>query len=262
MPTLVLPPRYTPDTIAVGRAASVAGWTVERLPSWRVPDWMRGQDVVLYGEPLFVAVVADELDVALLEPPFDWLPRLPDRYRRRAVRLASLGDARQLRSSAFVKPADHKCFSPRVIDTGACLPGNEVLPAETPVLIAEPVWWEVEFRCFILDRQVATISVYLRDGELAQAPDGTWADDHTEAARDYAQAVCADNSVSLPPAVVVDIGLIEGRGWAVVEANAAWGSGIYGCDPDAVLRVIRRACVPRIGVSKADRRWVSERPAG
>jgi hypothetical protein len=40
------------------------GWGVERLSSWRVPDWLKGQDVVLYGEPLFAAVVADELGVA------------------------------------------------------------------------------------------------------------------------------------------------------------------------------------------------------
>jgi len=61
MPTLVLPPRFTPDTIAVGHAAAAVGWEVERLPSWRAPEWLRGQDVVLYGEPLFAAVVADEL---------------------------------------------------------------------------------------------------------------------------------------------------------------------------------------------------------
>lgn len=42
-------------------------------------------------------------------------------------------------------------------------------------------------------------------------------------------------------AIVVDVGEIFGRGWAVIEANAAWGSGIYGCDPGRVLDVIRHA---------------------
>jgi hypothetical protein len=45
--------------------------------------------------------------------------------------------------------------------------------------------------------------------------------------------------------VVLDVGVIGERGWAVIETNAAWGSGIYGCDPKAVLQVIRRACVRR-----------------
>ena len=46
-----------------------------------------------------------------------------------------------------------------------------------------------------------------------------------------------------PQAVVLDVGQIVDRGWAVVEANGAWGSAIYGCNPDAVLDVIRHATV-------------------
>ncbi|WP_441265951.1 hypothetical protein [Streptomyces sp. OZ13] len=34
-------------------------------------------------------------------------------------------------------------------------------------------------------------------------------------------------------------------GWAVVEANAAWASGHYACDVDAVLDVVLRAARPR-----------------
>jgi hypothetical protein len=39
----------------------------------------------------------------------------------------------------------------------------------------------------------------------------------------------------------VDVGLIEDQGWAVVEQNAAWGAGIYGCNADAVLDVLYAA---------------------
>jgi hypothetical protein len=261
MPTLVLPPRFTPDTIAVSHAAVKAGWAVERLTSWRVPEWLREQDAVLYGEPLFAAVVADELGLALLEPPFDWLPKLAVEYRRREVRFATLEEARRLQQPAFIKPADDKCFLAAVFPSGQDLPGEAVLSKETPVLIAEPVQWDVEFRCFILERQVATVSAYLRQGELAQSVDGSWADDRTEQARAFAQSVVSDHSVGLPPAVVMDVGIIQGRGWAVIEANAAWGSGIYGCDPATVLRVIRRACLPRDEVTLADRSWVVVRSA-
>ena len=44
------------------------------------------------------------------------------------------------------------------------------------------------------------------------------------------------------PAFVVDVGLVEGRGWAVVEFNPAWCSGLLGADPAAVLGVLERAC--------------------
>jgi len=40
------------------------------------------------------------------------------------------------------------------------------------------------------------------------------------------------------------VGHIKDRGWAVVEANAAWGSGLYGCDPVKVLEVLRCAVKP------------------
>src|SRR5439155_23989040 len=119
--------------VAVDRAARAAGWSVERLATWRVPEWLRGQDVALYGEPLFAAVVAQDLGLALLEPPFDWLPTLPAEYLRREVRFAILGEARQLQQPAFVKPADDKCFLPAVFRSGEQLPSEEVLPGGTPV---------------------------------------------------------------------------------------------------------------------------------
>jgi hypothetical protein len=51
----------------------------------------------------------------------------------------------------------------------------------------------------------------------------------------------ADMSVDLPVALVLDAGVIRGRGPAVVEANEASGAGIYGCDPRDVLEVLRAA---------------------
>jgi len=33
---------------------------------------------------------------------------------------------------------------------------------------------------------------------------------------------------------VVDVGLVEGHGWAVVESNPVWCSGLLEADPAAV----------------------------
>ncbi len=54
----------------------------------------------------------------------------------------------------------------------------------------------------------------------------------------------ADPRVDLPRTAVLDVGVVAGRGWAVVEQNSARGAGIYGCDPVAVLQVLRYASVP------------------
>jgi hypothetical protein len=263
--TLILPPRYTPDTIAVGRAAGRAGWEVERLASWRVPAWLRERDVAMYGEPLFAAMIAEQLEMVLLEPTWDWLPRLPQRYRLREVIATTLGEAKGWKRRAFMKPADDKCFRAGVYASGTelrrALVDETILPNSTPVLIAEPVKWEVEFRCFVLDGRVATMSPYLRDGAMALDEEGGWwADEADEsAAVDVAADLLANVEVAVPPAVVIDVGRIAERGWAVIEANPAWGSGIYGCDPDQVLRVVRRACMGRGAVSETDQRWVLER---
>jgi hypothetical protein len=67
--------------------------------------------------------------------------------------------------------------------------------------------------------------------------------------------------VPLPPSVALDVGHIDGSGWAVVEANAAWASGIYGCDPGKVLDVVARACVRGEEASAEDMLWVVQRGA-
>lgn len=247
MPTLILPPRYTPDSIAMWRAALRAGWDVERLAGWQAPEHLRDMDPVLYGEPLFAAAVADALGLALLEPDPGWLPALPSAYRGRAVDLTTLGEARAAVMPAFIKPAADKSFPARVYPTGADLPKEENLPSDQLVLIATPVHWTVEFRFFVLDGTIATGSVYIREGGLAEAEDGSWPADPEQhaAALGFAETVIADPAAAVPTAVVLDVGHIHGHGWAVVEANSAWGSGLCGCDPAKVLPVLRRACSPQ-----------------
>jgi hypothetical protein len=248
MPTLILPPRITPDTDAMLEAAQAAG--------------LNGRDVVLYGEPLFADVVAPSLGVALLQAPFDWLPGLPESYRRRQIAFTTLAAAREYPLPAFIKPADDKCFPARVYASGAELPDAAVLPDDTPVLTGEAVTWQVEYRCFVADRAVVTCSPYWRDGVLAQADDGTWPalPHEREAALAFARTLLADPAVAVPPAFVLDVGRIDDGGWAVVEANSAWGAGIYGCDPALVLQVLRRAVVPQERLPPDDLPWARALP--
>lgn len=263
MPVLLLSPRMTDDSQALQRAAFAQSWQVERLANWRPPSWLRDEQLVLYGEPLFADVVAGPLGLALLECPPDWLTRLPSHYLQRNVRIGTLAEARRCTAPAFIKPALDKCFQAGVYSSGAALPATvAVLPKTTPVLYAEPVQWEIEFRCFVLERTVAALSPYVREGKLVQAEDGSWpaSSMETTEAEHYIHAILLDHAVPLPPAVVVDIGRIAGRGWAIIEANAAWGSGLYGCDPDQVLAVLRRASLEEDAVTANERAWLRPIP--
>ncbi len=242
MPTLILTPRYTEDAQALWRAAGRLGWDVQRLTSWRVPEDVRSApEPVLYLEALFGPTLAEQFGLRPLEPALDWLPRLPDEYRRRRVRLTTLGEARSLTETAFIKPPNDKSF-PAGVYAGAELPQG--YDDGSAVLVAEVVAWEKEFRCFVLDRRVRTLSVYLRAGRLQRESDFAQSDSEASEARSFAEAVLADARVELPRAAVLDVGVIAGRGWAVVEQNSAWGSGIYGCDPEQVLEVLRFAAAP------------------
>lgn len=246
MPTLILTPRFTEDSQALWRGAIEMGWGVERLSGWRVPKHLLSIDEpVLYLEALFGPTLAEAFGLRLVEPSIDWLPNLPEWYRRRRVTRSTLGEARRLTEPRFIKPPNDKSFA-------AAVYRGDDLPTEfddaTDVLIAEVVRWEKEFRCFALDREVRTLSIYLRDGELQRSNRFDASDEELAEAKAFAQRVLADPEVVFGRTAVLDVGVLcDGSGerhWAVVEQNAAWGSGIYGCDPRAVLEVMRYAAEP------------------
>ncbi len=243
MPTLLLTARQTDDTQKLWRACIAENWKVERVHNWRVPE-VDAKEVAVYGEPLFAHHVAQTLGLKLIEPPVDWLPRLSPQWRGRDVRLMTLAEARNVADRRFIKPAEEKCFEARVYASGAELPGAETLPENLPVLVQEVVEWPLEFRCFVLDKRVVVASPYWRDGALAQGEDESWraSDEEMQAAIQFCETVLSAPDVSVPEATVVDVGVIKGRSWAVIESNAAWGSGTYGCDGSKVLSVLRRAC--------------------
>ncbi len=112
------------------------------------------------------------------------------------------------------------------------------------MLVSEVVTWEKEFRCFLLDRRLRTFSVYLRAGQLQKESGYAASEEEHAEVRRFVETLLADKRVELPRAVVMDVGVIAGRGWAVIELNAAWGSGVFGCDPVEVLEVLRHTAEP------------------
>ena len=139
-----------------------------------------------------------------------------------------------------MKPPNDKSF-PAGVYLGSKLPSD--YPYEMPVLVSEIVTWEKEFRCFILDRELRTYSLYSRYGARQRDAEFASTREEDEQVQAFLSSLLADVRVDLPKATVVDVGFIQGKGWACVEQNAAWGAGIYGCCPSAVLEVIKHAAV-------------------
>jgi hypothetical protein len=241
MPTLILSPRYSDDSIKLRRAAIALDWDVIRLASWRCPDDFDPEEPVLFAEPLFNEAVAEQLGLAVIEPPEDFLVRLPREYVGRDVRLMTALQARTLPGPVFLKPPNRKTFPAKVYASGLELPE---MPDDDPVLVSEPVEWAAEFRFFVRDRQVHAWSPYWLDGALARKED-EWVvePDLAAATRELVDRLLIDSRVELPAALVIDAGVIRGVGPAVVEANEASGAGFYGCDPRDVLEVLRAAII-------------------
>ena len=240
MTTLLMSSRHTEDDQALWRAAIGRGWSVARARGIRLPE-IDDDEIVIYVEALYAPTIAGMIGRHLLEPSEDWHVRVPHEFRRREVQLMTLGKARAIKRPSFVKPPNDKSFAAQVYESGACLPLE--FEDDMSVLVAEPVQWESEFRCFCLNGKVMTLSPYLRSGVHAQNTDYQATDNELCAATEFAEQVLAATLDFSPRAVVIDVGQIAGLGWAVVEANAAWGSGIYGCDPNLVLDVIRHATI-------------------
>ncbi len=239
MPTLILTTRFSADSQALWRAAVRRGWDVRRLSGWRVPgDLKSATEPVIYAEAIVAPVIAEQFGIELLDPPLDWLARLPEEYRKRDIRLSTLGEARKSLDPIFVKPPNDIIF-PAHVYHGQALPAH--LPEETPVLLAEIVEWEVEFRCFVQDRRMLTYSIYLRGGELQDESGYASSEEEIQQVLAFVSTLLADRRVEFLDATAMDVGIIAGRGWAVVEQNSPWGAGIYGCEPDAVLTILHRS---------------------
>lgn len=240
MTTLIVSSRHTEDNQSLWRAATARGWDVVRAKGIRVPK-VDDDDLVIYVESLFAPTIAKAVGRRLQELPEDWMVRLPYSYAKRKVAITSLAEARNLTHPMFVKPPNDKSFEAKVYESGADLPVE--YDDDMTVLVSEPVSWEGEYRCFCLGGKALTVSPYYRSGVHAKLSDYEITQAERAAVIEFAESVLSETSEFTPRAVVIDVGELTGHGLAVVEANAAWGSGIYDCDPDRVLDVLRQAVV-------------------
>lgn len=228
---LVIPDKPDPERDALADVWSRRGGDVLRLGRFWDPPALEADRVRPYGSDSFVLVLQQKLCFDLCTPADELLLAFPAAYLQRRVERRRLGDAGDLAFPAFVKSMAPKLFTSRVYPDAAALAHETAgLGGETEVLVAEVVSFEAEARAFVLDGRVLDCAVYEGDADV-------------EAAAAFARD--AAGAVALPRAVVVDVGYVAGRGWAVVELNPAWGAGLNGCDAERVWACIAAASGPR-----------------
>ncbi|MCY1017594.1 ATP-grasp domain-containing protein [Pyxidicoccus sp. MSG2] len=225
--TLLIPDKADAERDAVARAWEAGSGTVLRLGRfWSPPDVDRAR-VRLYGNDTFCLVLAQKLGLSLVSPPDDLLLKVNASFVKREMHGATLEVAASEAFPRFIKPLVPKVFR------AAVWPGPEALAEEcrglapeTPVLSSEVVSLRAEARGWVLDGRVRTCAVYEGKGSITDA----------EA---FLSAVARE--APLPRTCVLDAALVEGRGWALLEANAAWGAGLNGCDATEAAHCIAEA---------------------
>jgi hypothetical protein len=245
--TLVLPPRLTASAQTMRETAQERGLGTVQLSTFDVPVDLRAGH--LHAGPNFADRVAPALGIGLLQAPEDWLARLPRTWTGRDIVTMPIREAYEIRRPAFIKSPNDKQIRAMVYADGSRLPGpDEVDAATTMVLVSDVVEFSAEYRLYLLDGAVHTGSRYAEDGRLSLGP-------LSEAAAAFGASLLAECGQTLPTAIVVDVGRTEGQ-WAVIEANAAWASGMYTSDPSRALDTLLRAAAPVDTITARDRRFL------
>ncbi len=224
---LLIPQKADVERDAVAAAWERGGGTVVRLDRFWEPPVIAADKVRVYGNDAFCLVVQQKFDLTLIAPPNDLILAVTGAGTRRSLARQTIGAASQLTYPLFAKPLTPKQFRARVYASPEDLIAEcQGLAAETAIVVSEIVEFSAEARSFVLDGDVLDCAVYEGAGD---------ADVAAALAREIVQGIPG------PRAYVVDVGFITGRGWAVVEFNAAWGAGLNGCDPERVLPAIAAA---------------------
>jgi len=230
---LLISDKPDPERDALADVFARGGGPVHRIGRFWDPPALDPATVRVYGADSFCLVLQQKLGFGLCSPADDLLLQVPPRFLQRQLKKCTLRTARSLPFPIFVKPITPKQFRGAVYRSEDELTQEcRGLPPDTSVFVAEPVTLTAEVRSFVLGGHVLDAAVY--EGMSKTTDAITFV---TELA----------GAITLPRTVVVDVGLVANRGWAVIEFNATWGAGLNGCDPAKIIAAILAASGPSTG---------------
>ncbi len=237
---VALSPMYTEDSNTLKKASLNSPYELNRFNGkWNVPEEFRDDVISVYGEDLYAEIVAEQCHLTLTKPDDNWLSKIPEEFTKRKIYYGQLKDFVH-EENIFIKCSDFKSFKAGVFDKVTNIKGFDTLDLESTVFTSEVVEWELEVRCFVLNNKIKTYSSYWRNNTfntnlLSETEEKDMFEFFTDFIKQYSE--------TLPKAIVLDFGIIIGKGWALIEANPAWCSGLYACDAEKALEVIVESCI-------------------
>lgn len=250
--------RWVHDDMVAGTAGR---WPVVWDQGRQVPEVPDGRAAWWAPTGHAAKLVAAGLDIPWRACPDGFLATLDSTLTGRRIEAGHAGElaVRWAGRSGFVKPSRAKL---ELLPAGVCTDvGGRLtaaiaagLPADATVeATAEVLQLAVEHRTFVLDGQVTRPSPYLVGGQSWEPEFDGRTDVHTDDASRFAAEVAATLAAAgqVPRAYVLDVARTAAGGYVVLEANAAWSSGTYGCPLADVVDAVAVASLP----GTDDDRW-------
>ncbi len=236
---IVLSPNFSQDSMIINQASVETQYSTVRFGSWNIPESSRKDVIAVYGEDLFTKIVADQCGLELLKPEDDWLSNVPVKYTLRDIQYARFFEIQEAQNK-FIKPVDFKFFPAGVYENVQQIQGFNAIDSNIEVFVSDVVHFTIEVRCFVMDRKVQTWSTYVYNDQI-QLKDQMSPKEENMMLQ-FTNDFLSDASIKIPDAVVIDVGFIPEKGWALIEVNPVWSSGVYACNPKKVIETIVRSC--------------------
>ena len=225
-----------PDKADIERDAIAETWRnndgeVMRIGKfWERPN-IKTQRITIYGNDTFSLVLAQVLDVNLIQPKDEIISQIDIKWTKRKIQIVEISVVQPTYFPTFIKPVKPKTFKAKVYneydeflkETEGILPKEQIIHSNIIPINAEA-------RAFILNNQILDIALYEGTAKLTEA-------------KQFLNEFLANSPENLPKSYVVDLGFNKQDNWFLLEFNSSWGAGLNSCNPDKVIKGIREATI-------------------
>ncbi|SHF45574.1 ATP-grasp domain-containing protein [Chryseobacterium sp. OV279] len=237
---IALSPMYTEDSNNLKKASINSPYELNRFNAkWNVPEEFREDVIAVYGEDIYAEIVADQCRLTLMKPDDNCLSLISEEFTKRKISYGQMKDYID-QENMFIKCSDFKSFKAGVYQKVTDIKGFDTVDLNSTVFTSEVVEWLLEVRCFVLHGEIKTYSSYWRNDAFDMNP---LSEQEENDLFIFFDSFIRKYASTLPAAIVLDFGIIKEKGWALIEANPAWCSGLYACDAEKALEVIVESCV-------------------
>lgn len=200
---------------------------------WERPLVDSNKKITIYGTDTFSLVLAQMLELDLVEPKDELISQLDFKGLKRSVEVLKISDLAEPIFPIFIKPVKPKIFKAGIYnDLNSFFHETKGIEKSEKIIVSSIIDIESEVRAFILHHKILDMAVYEGNADLRSA-------------KAYLTEFLENHRIELPATYVVDLGYNVLNGWFIIEFNSSWGAGLNSCNPTKVMSGIRAATVKK-----------------